>query len=310
MSYPRCSAASIDEIEYDVPEGATIRPSRRRLDICRRGRRPPGRRDQISATAESPSEITASAPSPAQKPRRWSASAPHRSRPTRSFASRSAAPRSISRPDQPPSIKRVTPPRLFVIAPPPAARAQLPGEKRHSSSSMPDQRWPRASARSSAASVRARPRRHRRPRCAARRRTAPPCPARGSRRAVRPRRSRRREHPGLRAHREAVEREGEARIARRRPHQRARRLAIRRHRLDAAHQHVEQPLARRLLGHVGFTAGQHLAVELLHVRGEDRERAGELAAQHRERDVGARGDVAEADLLEPLLGEQRHQAPR
>ena len=173
---------------------------------------------------------------------------------------------------------------------------------------MPDQRWPRASARSSAASVRARPSSSSSTQVRSTRRTAPPGPARGSRRAARPRRSPAAvEHPGLRAHREAVEREGEARIARRRAHQRARRLAIGRHRLDAPHQHVEQPLARRLLGHVGFTAGQHLAVELLHVRGEDRERAGELAAQRRERDVGAPRDIAEADLLEALLGEQRHQ---
>ena len=43
------------------------------------------------------------------------------------------------------------------------------------------------------------------------------------------------------------------------------------------------------------------------MRGEDRERRAELAAQVGERDAGALGDLGEADLLERLLGEQRHE---
>ena len=75
---------------------------------------------------------------------------------------------------------------------------------------------------------------------------------------------------------------------------------------EPAHQHVEQPLARRLLGHVGDRAGQHLAVDLLDVGGEDRERRAELAAQVGERDAGALGDLGEAD---PLESAARRAAP-
>jgi hypothetical protein len=46
--------------------------------------------------------------------------------------------------------------------------------------------------------------------------------------------------------------EGEAGIAAGRAHQRAHRGLVRGQHFDPAHQHVEQPLARRLLGHVGI----------------------------------------------------------
>ena len=105
-----------------------------------------------------------------------------------------------------------------------------------------------------------------------------------------------------------VERERQARIAPRRAHQRAHRLLVRRQRLEPAHQHVEQPLARRLLGHVGVAAGEHRAVDVLHVRGEDRERRAELAAQFatasRRRGRRSRRGRSRSN---GLLGEQRHE---
>ena len=82
---------------------------------------------------------------------------------------------------------------------------------------------------------------------------------------------------------------------------------MRRQRLDAAHQHVEQALARRLLGHIAAPARQDLAVELLHVRGEDRERRAELGAAVCKREARPRRNVAEADLLEALLAQQRQE---
>ena len=76
---------------------------------------------------------------------------------------------------------------------------------------------------------------------------------------------------------------------------------------EPAHQHVEQPLARRFLFHVGIDLGQHLAVELLGMGGEDGERRAEFAAQFGERDAGALGQLGEADPLDRLLGQQRHK---
>ena len=77
--------------------------------------------------------------------------------------------------------------------------------------------------------------------------------------------------------------------------------------LEPAHQDVEQALARRLLGHVVIGAGEHRAVDLLHLRGEDRERRAECPAQLGQRDAGLLGDLGKADLLDRLLGEQRHE---
>ena len=79
---------------------------------------------------------------------------------------------------------------------------------------------------------------------------------------------------------------------------------------EPAHQHIEQPLARRFLRHVGIDLGEHLAVELLDVGGEDRKRRAELAAQLGQRHAGALGDLGEADALDRLLGEQRHEGLR
>ena len=107
--------------------------------------------------------------------------------------------------------------------------------------------------------------------------------------------------------RHGVERQREARIAPRRAHQRAHRVLVGRQRFQPAHQHVEQPLARRLFGHVGVAAGEHRAVDVLDVGGEDRERRAEFGAQLRQLQPGAAGDFGQADLLEGLLGEQRHQ---
>ena len=115
------------------------------------------------------------------------------------------------------------------------------------------------------------------------------------------------QHPCLRAHGHGVEREREAGIAPRRTHQRAHRFLVGRQRLEPAHQHVEQPLARRLLGHVGVAAGEHRAVDVLDVGGEDGERRAEFGAQGRKLQAGAAGDFGKPDLFEGMLGEQRHQ---
>ena len=82
---------------------------------------------------------------------------------------------------------------------------------------------------------------------------------------------------------------------------------MRRQQLDPAHQHVEQPLARRLLGHVGIIAGEHRAVDLLYVGGQNREGRTECAAQVGERNAGALGDLGKADLFDRLFGKQRHE---
>ena len=161
----------------------------------------------------------------------------------------------------------------------PAPRPRKAKESRHRSSSKPTSAG-RARARGRAPPACAHdPDRRRRPRCAARERTAARALARASCRAGRRRRCRRRSasmccertarplsasaSPGLRA---------------RRAHQRAHRRLVRRQRLDAAHQHVEQPLARRLLGHVGIAPASTLRSMRLHVRREDRKRRAELAA--------------------------------
>jgi hypothetical protein len=83
---------------------------------------------------------------------------------------------------------------------------------------------------------------------------------------------------------------------------------VRREHFEPAHQDVEQPLARRLLGHVGIAAGEHCAVCLPYLRGEDRERRRECAPQLGERDVGCCGDVGKPDSLERFFGEQRHKS--
>jgi hypothetical protein len=77
--------------------------------------------------------------------------------------------------------------------------------------------------------------------------------------------------------------------------------------VQPAHQHVKQPLARRFIRHVGVLAGQHLAVDLLDVCGEDCQRRGELGAQLGERQPGVGGNLRHADLLERLLGQQREE---
>ena len=113
-----------------------------------------------------------------------------------------------------------------------------------------------------------------------------------------------RQHPLLGPHREAVERHREPGIAPHRAQQRADRRLVRRERLEPAHQHVEQPLARRLLGHVGVAAREHLAVDLLDMGGVDRKQRAEFAAQRGERDPGAGGDVGKADPLDRMLRQQ------
>ena len=74
-----------------------------------------------------------------------------------------------------------------------------------------------------------------------------------------------------------------------------------------AHQHVEQALARRLLGHVASAAGEHGAVDVLDVGGDDRQRRAEFGAQLGQFQPGAAGDFGQPDLFERMLGEQRHQ---
>ena len=87
--------------------------------------------------------------------------------------------------------------------------------------------------------------------------------------------------------RQPLQGEGEAGIAHGRAHQRAHGGFMRGKQLDPAHQHVEQPLARRLLGHVGIFAGEHRAVDPLYVGGQNRKGRTECAAQVGERNAGA-----------------------
>ena len=47
----------------------------------------------------------------------------------------------------------------------------------------------------------------------------------------------------------------------------------------AAHQYVEEPLARRLIRQFRIAAGEHRAVDLSHLRGKDGEHRRERAAQ-------------------------------
>ena len=129
--------------------------------------------------------------------------------------------------------------------------------------------------------------RRRRPRCAAPTRTAARAPAR----AACPCGPEAPMSAAVSIHccertREPLQRQREAGIAHGRAHQRAHRLLVRREQLEPAHQHVEQPFARRLLGHVGIVAGKHGAVDLLHMRGEDRKRRAEFIAQFGERHPG------------------------
>ena len=112
----------------------------------------------------------------------------------------------------------------------------------------------------------------------------------------------------LRAHRHGVERQRQRRIAARRTEQPAHRLPVWRQQLNPAHQHVEQPLARRFLLHVGIDFSEHLAVKLLDLGAEDRKRRSEFAAQVGQRDAGALGDFGQADALDRLLGEQHMKA--
>ncbi len=104
----------------------------------------------------------------------------------------------------------------------------------------------------------------------------------------------------------ALSASAKARIAPRRAHQRAHRFLIRRQRLQPAHQHVEQPFARRLLRHVA-AAGKHRTVDVLHMGGEDRQRRAEFGAQGRKLEAGAAGDFGEPNVLEGMFGEQSHQ---
>ncbi len=110
-----------------------------------------------------------------------------------------------------------------------------------------------------------------------------------------------------RAHGQPVERQREAGIERRRPPQRLHRGLVRRQHVEPAHQHVEQPLARRLVGHAGVDAVEHRAVDLAHMRGQHLDLGGMLGAQFRQRDAGAARNLGEADVLEPLLRQQRHE---
>jgi hypothetical protein len=78
--------------------------------------------------------------------------------------------------------------------------------------------------------------------------------------------------------------------------------------LDPAHQHVEQPLARRLFGHVGIVASEHRAVDPLYVGGQNRKGRIECAAQVGKRNAGALRDLGQADLFDRLLCKQRHES--
>ena len=89
--------------------------------------------------------------------------------------------------------------------------------------------------------------------------------------------------------------------------ERTHRSLVRLERFEAPHQHVEQPLARRLLGHLVVGGGEHGAIDRFCLRGQNCERGRELRAQIGERDFSAACDLAESDLFEALLAQQRHE---
>ena len=74
-------------------------------------------------------------------------------------------------------------------------------------------------------------------------------------------------------------------------------------RLEPAHQHVEQPLARRLPGDVRIAPRQHLAIDLLHLGRKYGEKRAELGAALGKRQSGTGGDVAERNFLDPPFGQ-------
>jgi hypothetical protein len=162
----------------------------------------------------------------------------------------------------------------------------------HRPSSRPTSRWPRASSRSSAQDVGE----HQRQALRADH-------ALGARRAD----AGGGQHPLLRADGVRVERQRKAGIARGRMHQRADRGLVRLKQFEAAHQHVEQALARGLVVHVAVIAFEHLAVDVLDVGGEDRHRRAELGAQFGQRHARLGGDVGKSDVLKRMIGEQRQE---
>ena len=108
----------------------------------------------------------------------------------------------------------------------------------------------------------------------------------------------------LRAYSHGVECEGKARIAPRRAHDGANRLLVRGKGFQAPHQHVEQALAGRLLGHVVIDTCQHGPVNVLDMGRENGKRRAEFRAQLRKFKSGLASDLREADLLEGVLREQ------
>ena len=82
---------------------------------------------------------------------------------------------------------------------------------------------------------------------------------------------------------------------------------MRRERLEAGEQHVEEPLARRLRRERRIDAGKHALVDLPDEVGEHREPPVIAFAQRGKRDAGALGDRRRASPLERPLGGERHQ---
>ena len=82
---------------------------------------------------------------------------------------------------------------------------------------------------------------------------------------------------------------------------------MRRVRLEAGEQHVEKPLAQRLLCQRRIDAGKHAFVDLPDVVGEHRDPPVIAFTERGERDAGARGNVGERHRLERPLGCERQQ---
>ena len=140
---------------------------------------------------------------------------------------------------------------------------------RHMSSSSPDQRWPLASARSSAASVRESPSSSSstQMRSTLANMSASPCarncpsgPAALILAAVSI-------HCCERTA-SALSASASTGLRRRRAHERAHGFLVRREQFQPAHQHVEQLFARGFLRHLGVDAGEHRSVDVLDVGGE------------------------------------------
>ena len=84
-------------------------------------------------------------------------------------------------------------------------------------------------------------------------------------------------------------------------------LAVGRHRFQPAHQNVEQPLARALVGEFLAVLGQYRAIDAARESGQHGALRGERVTEIGERHAGRLADVAHRDVLETPLRRELHQ---